>query len=77
MKTTQVTLRKIPLDQLIDSLIDIFDMGADYIDIIGIPGELNDTVAIAVKDEYYEPYEEEEEEEGYFPLTEEQLNELI
>lgn len=70
-------LRKIPLDQLIDLLVDIFDTGADYIDIVGTPGELIDTVGIDVRDEYYEPYEEEEEEEGYFPLTEEQLNELI
>ena len=70
-----VSLNKIPLKVLLDALEQLYEMGADYIDIIGVNNIEQDTIAIAVKQEYmcpdyeeaensddeYEEYEEEEE----------------
>lgn len=50
-------LRKIPLEPFIQILTDLFDSGADFIDISGEPGEEEngkpkDTIHITVKPEY-------------------------
>jgi len=47
-------LRKIPLESLINLLADLYDGGADYIDIIAEPTETNepDQMKITVKPEY-------------------------
>ena len=49
----EITLRKIPLKILIEVLTDAYAKGADYIDIIGTPNELQDSIGIAIKEEYY------------------------
>jgi hypothetical protein len=48
----EIVLRKIPLGVLLDVLKNAWDKGADFIDIIGVPNEVQDNIAIAIKDEY-------------------------
>lgn len=80
-----MTFRKIPLKVLIDILHDAWDKGADYVDIMGVPNEVQDNIAIAIREEYMGaiPADGEEEynvdvefEEGE-DLTDEDLNQLL
>jgi hypothetical protein len=59
-----VSLNKIPLKVLLDALEQLYEMGADYIDIIGVNNIEQDTIALAVKQEYMCPEYEEWEEDG-------------
>lgn len=45
-------IRKVDLETFIDILMDIYNQGVDYIDIIGIPGEVQDSVAVSFSKEY-------------------------
>lgn len=47
-----VILRKIPIDRLIDLLVEMYNKGVDYIDISGIPGEEQDRMAISFTEDY-------------------------
>lgn len=85
MENNEVTFRKIPLKVLIDILHDAWDKGADYVDIMGVPNEVQDNIAIAIREEYMGaiPADGEEEynvdvefEEGE-DLTDEDLNQLL
>lgn len=58
----EVVLKKIPLKILLDILTDAWDNGADYIDLIGTPDQVQDSIAIAVREEYYS---KESVEDGY------------
>lgn len=81
------TFRKIPLKNFIDTLIEVYNMGADYIDIVGknTPTDKRDIINIRVKDAYksqeeheYEEYEEEEEkEEKEKPFSDLDIADLI
>lgn len=90
MENNEVTFKKIPLKILIDILHDAWDKGADYIDIMGIPDEVQDNIAIAIREEYMGaiPIEGEEDEDEYEidveleeggseDLTDEDLNQLL
>ena len=78
-----MTFRKIPLKVLIDILHDAWDKGADYVDIMGVPNEVQDNIAIAIREEYMgaisadgeEEYDVEFEEGE--DLTDEDLNQLL
>lgn len=73
----QVRLRKIPLNILIQALMDIYNTGVDYIDLIGKPDEEQDTIGIAFCEEYMSKDEETEEgetEETFDDLKEEIKN---
>lgn len=77
----EIVLRKIPLKLVINILTDLWNRGADYVDIIGVPDEIQDNIAIAAKDEYFskgdvEEYDVELEEDDE-SLNDEDLNELI
>jgi hypothetical protein len=48
----QVILRKIPIDRLIDLLVEMYNKGVDYIDISGVPGEDQDRMAISFTEDY-------------------------
>lgn len=88
-----VKLLKIPVKILIETLVSLYEMGADYIDIIGINNIEQDTIAISVRKEYmcadydefddeeYEEYEDEEEETPIkkinIKLSDEDLNQLL
>lgn len=58
----EIILRKIPLKIFIEVLTDVWNKGADYIDIIGVPNEVQDNIGIAVKEEYFSKEEEDDEE---------------
>jgi hypothetical protein len=59
-----MTLHKIPLEALIGILTDLYDNGADFIDISGENSEKEglpkDTIKITVKPEYLSDYNEED-----------------
>ena len=69
----QVRLKKIPLGVFIQSLMDIYNSGVDYVDILGVPGEEQDTIGIAFCDEYLSK-ESEEDEHTFEDLKEEIKN---
>ena len=48
----RVKFRKIPLKHLIDTLIHLYDSGADYVDIIGVEDKIQDVVTLSVQAEY-------------------------
>lgn len=86
-----LVLRKIELKVFIDTLVEVYNSGADYIDIVGNPEENQDTIGIVVHEEYMNADHEEmeviDEEEELFeedlepkkdiPLSDEDINELI
>ena len=86
MENNEITLRKIPLKLFIEVLTDAWNKGADFIDIIGVPDEIQDNIGIAIKDEYFSKDTEEDIDEEYDieveldpkkDLDDEDLNQLI
>lgn len=78
----EVRLRKIPLNVFIQALMDVYNTGVDYIDIIGKPDEEQDTIGIAFCEEYMskeadeETFENLKEEIKNINLSDEDLNQL-
>ncbi len=75
-----ITLQKIPLKRLLDTLQEIYDQGADYIDISGIPDVEQDIIGIHVREDYMsdeEDFEFDEEESNTSDLSDDDLNQLI
>jgi hypothetical protein len=76
-----VRFKKIPLKLLIDTLTHLYDVGADYIDIIGISGETQDVVTISVEYEYMSRFDVEMPDVTHLindkTLSDEDLNDLI
>lgn len=52
MENKEVRIQKIPLDRLIETLVDLYNKGIDYIDISGIPGEEFDRMALSFTRDY-------------------------
>ena len=82
MEKKKITLQKIPIKNLLDILNEIYDDGADFIDISGIPNEEQDVISIFVREEYMNEYDEDEEYEEYeekrnSDLSDDYLNQLI
>ena len=87
MENNQVRLKKIPLGVFIQALMDVYNGGVDFIDIIGTPGEEQDTIGIAFSDEYMSKEEDEtpeteneetkDEEIKNIKLSDEDLNQLL
>lgn len=81
-KNKEVRLRKIPLNVFIQALMDVYNTGVDYIDIIGKPDEEQDTIGIAFCEEYMsneadeETFEDLKEEIKNINLSDEDLNQL-
>jgi hypothetical protein len=48
----EVKIEKIPLDRLIDTLVNLYNQGVDYIDISGVPGVEQDRMAIVFNKDY-------------------------
>lgn len=48
----KVVLRKIALKEFIDTLVNVYNSGADYIDLVGNNDDNQDTIGIIVHDEY-------------------------
>jgi hypothetical protein len=89
-KKKEVRLKKIPLEVFINALEDLYNMGLEYVDIIGINGEEQDTIGLAYSKEYMMPdfeeqiekmvdemINEEEEVKKNINLSDEDLNQLI
>ncbi len=77
-KPNEVVLVKIPLKHLIDTLVMIYSDGADYVDIVGVPNEMQDSIGIVVRDEYMAKDDGEDngsQEEG--GVSETDLNDLV
>lgn len=79
----ETKIEKIPLQELIDTLVSLYNKGIDYVDIVGIPGEEFDRMAIAFTKDYMTEEgmknfgEMEIEIESNKKLTDEDLNQLI
>lgn len=52
MKNKEICIKKIPLDRFIDVLMNLYNKGLDYIDIQGIPGDVEDKLAISFTNDY-------------------------
>jgi hypothetical protein len=77
-KKKEVRLYKIPVSVLLETLKDIYEMGVNYIDIVGIPDEQQDTIGIMFSEEYMSEEAREKHEkfkEDIIKEMEEELNE--
>tara|TARA_R110000868_G_scaffold25424_4_gene99292 strand:+ start:515 stop:802 length:288 start_codon:yes stop_codon:yes gene_type:complete len=72
----EIRLKKIPLHSFIETLIIIYERGAEYIDIIGVPDKEQDSITIVVTNDYLEE-EEEEALDGEKNVKEEEDNEKL
>jgi len=75
-------LRKIPLEMLIQILQELYDGGADYVDISGdndVDGSPRDTIKLTVKPEYLSDFDDDNEDQEIrlTGLSEEDINDLI
>lgn len=74
-------IRKIDLETLIDILTDIYNKGVDYVDIIGIPGDEQDSLAVSFSKEYMSKEHVENfdniDSDNDSSLSDEDLNQLI
>ena len=52
MEGKEIILKKIPVEILMDTLHDLYHRGVAYIDIMGIPGEEQDTLGLSFSNEY-------------------------
>jgi len=51
-QNNKVVLRKIPLEIFIDVLMDIYEQGVDFVDIVGTNDEIQDTIGVMFTKEY-------------------------
>jgi hypothetical protein len=85
MENKEIRIQKIPLDRLIETLVDLYNKGVDYIDISGMPGEEFDSMAVAFTKEYMTEEGKKNFEEDYkvdldispSKLTDDDINQLI
>lgn len=85
MENKEVVFKKIPLRIFIDILTDAWNKGADYIDIIGVADEIQDNIAVGIRDEYMNVHPEDtfgidveiENPQNKKDLSDEDLNQLI
>lgn len=48
----QIRLHKIPLGPFLDALLELYNEGLDYIDIVGTPDDNQDTIGIMFTQDY-------------------------
>lgn len=77
-----VRIRKIHLDTLIKVLVEMYDKGVDYIDIIGEINDVQDSIGISFSKEYMnkgmqENFDNIPAKEENIDLSDEDLNQLI
>jgi hypothetical protein len=51
-KDKNVTIKKVHLDSFIDILVELYDKGVDYVDIIGVNDKVQDSIGISFSKEY-------------------------
>lgn len=69
----QIRLHKIPLGTFLDALLELYNEGLDYIDIVGTPDEEQDTIGIM----FTKDYMSEEMKHKYKDIAEEIADEII
>ena len=74
-KKELVSLKMIPLGPLIDMLIEAYNNGADFIDIIGTSNVKQDFVGVDIKPEYFVKQQRAEHDAYYKDVEEEYDNE--
>ena len=80
-----IKIRKIHLDTLIQILVEMFDKGVDYIDIIGEINDVQDSIGISFSKEYmnkemqenFDEIDSKHVKEGDVSLSDDDLNQLI
>jgi len=72
-ENNQFVLRKVPLLELVNTLISIYNKGVDFVDIIGVLDGEQDQIGIAYNDDYYNSGEKSI---TNIKLSDEDLNEL-
>ena len=84
MENREVKIQKIPLDRLIETLVDLYNKGIDYVDIAGVPGIDQDRMAIVFTRDYMTEEgkknfgeDELDVEIGPSKLTDDDINQLI
>lgn len=84
MENNEVTFKKIPLKVFLDILQDAWEKGADYVDMVGVPDEVQDNIAVVIREEYINADPEDEfeidvelENPDDKNLSDEDLNQLI
>jgi hypothetical protein len=85
MENREVKIQKIPLDRLIETLVDLYNKGIDYVDISGVPGIDQDRMAIVFTRDYmteegkknFGEVDELDLEIGPSKLTDDDINQLI
>lgn len=75
--SNKLVIKKIPLKAFLEVLSDIYESGADFVDLIGTPDDHEDAIGISVPEEYMNTTEQKQEEEQNSSLTDEDLNQLI
>lgn len=83
MENKEFKISKVHMDSFIDALVDLYNKGVDYIDIIATPGEVQDSVGLSFCKEYMS--EDMQEQFDNFPtdiiiekkLSNDDLNQLI
>jgi hypothetical protein len=75
---------KLPLHSFIQQLVDLYEMGVDYVDLVGESNVIQDYLEIHFTNEYMAPGAEDPFGEGYgeedddeSPLSDENLNQII
>jgi hypothetical protein len=73
-ENNQFVLRKVPLLELVNTLISIYNRGVDFVDVIGVLDGEQDQIGIAYNDDYINT--EEKKKITNIKLSDEDLNEL-
>lgn len=79
-KNINVRLNKIPISALMEALMNLYEEGVDYVDILGENNVEQDTIILSVQKNYMFTDAEEEEEttkKCNINLSEEDLNQLL
>jgi hypothetical protein len=69
-------LIKIPLEEFIDLLMDLYEKGADFVDIYGVPDQNHDYMSVGVRLAYINP-DRENTDKQIPDINEETLEDLI
>ena len=88
MKDNNIKIRKIHLDTILKILVELYDQGVDYIDIVGEINDVQDTIGISFCEEYMskdmkENFDDmttdlpDDDDEPIFLKDDEDLNQLI
>jgi hypothetical protein len=84
MEPRKIKLTKIPLEAFINALEQVWESGANFIDIIAIPNVEQDVIGIAVRDDYKEIIDEDNYENENLPnvkkiikLTDKDISKLL